>query len=312
MSHEDRFARSTARTNRIATVLSGILGLNLLVAVAKLVYAGQSGALAIKADGLHSLIDAMSNVVGLIGIFVARRPPDDNHPYGHRKYETFAALAVAMLMLFGCWEIGATAFARLRHPDAPHVNAAGFLVLGLTIGINLFVVWIERSEGRRLQSELLIADAAHTRSDLMASLVVLASFGAAQLGVAWTDVPAAALIIGLILRAGFEILRGTLSTLSDERRIAPALVEAAALEEDGVLEVHNVRSRGPNDDIHVDLHVLVHPGIAISDAHSIGHRVERRLRERWPSFTDVVVHVEPALDSERARTRQGGGLKADG
>jgi cation diffusion facilitator family transporter len=176
----------------------------------------------------------------------------------------------------------------------------------------VFVVVVERREGKRLQSELLLADAAHTSSDVYATLLVFASFGAARLHIAFADVVAATLILGLILHAGFRIVKGTLSTLSDERRIAPEQIEAAALEDPEVLEAHNVRSRGPDDDIHLDLHILVDPRMPIAEAHAVGHRVERRLRANWPGLTDVVVHVEPGLESERARVREGGGLKAEG
>jgi cation diffusion facilitator family transporter len=243
---------------------------------------------------------------------VARRPPDANHPYGHRKYETFGALGVAAMLMLGCTQIVTAAIARLREPHLPAITPLGFAVLGLTITINVFVVWLERREGRRLSSELLLSDAAHTGSDVLASLLVLASFLAARAGWLWADVAVAALIVVLIAVAGVRILLGTLSTLADERRIPPDLVEAVALEEPAVLEAHNVRSRGPSDDIHLDLHILVDPRMAIAAAHEVGHRVERRLRERWPGLTDVVVHVEPALESERARFREGGGLKAEG
>lgn len=304
--------RQPQRTHRIVVVLWTIFVLNLAVAIAKILYGRRSGAIAIQADGLHSLLDASSNVIGLVGVIAARRPPDDNHPYGHRKYETFAALAVAVMMFAGCLEIAMAAVDRLRHPVLPHVSAIGFVVLLATIAVNLGVTLYERRAGITLQSEMLVADAAHTGSDLVASVFVLASFAAMRMGFAWADLVAAAIVVALVLRAGFGVLKGTLSTLSDERRIEPQLVEAAAIEELGVLEVHNVRSRGPADDVHVDLHVLVDPRMAIADAHAIGHRVERRLRERWPSFTDVVVHVEPGLESERARVREGGGLRADG
>lgn len=300
------------RSRQIAFVLSVILVLNLAVAIAKIVYGRMSGALGIQADGLHSLLDGSSNVIGLVGVVVAARPPDANHPYGHRKYETFAALAVAVMMFLGCWEIGGAALERLRHPVTPHVTGAGFAILLSTLAVNLFVTVWERRAGERLRSEMLVADAAHTGSDVLATVLVLVSFGAMKLGWAWADLVAAALVIGLVLRAGFEVLRGTLSTLSDERRVEPQLVEREAALEEGVLEVHNVRSRGPLDDVHVDLHVLVDPRMPIADAHAIGHRVERRLVARWPEFTDVVVHVEPALPGERARTREeGGGLKAE-
>ena len=304
--------RSHQRMRRITAVLWDILALNLVVAIAKLVYGARSGAIAITADGIHSLLDASSNVVALIGIHAARRPPDADHPYGHRKYETFAALGIVAMLLLGCHEIVSSAIDRLRHPRVPQITVLGYVILGATLAINVLVVAVERLEGKRLKSELLLADATHTASDLGASLLVLVSFVAARFRIGWVDVVAAGLIVLIILRSGYIILRGTLSTLSDERRIAPNEVEAEALEEPGVQEAHNVRSRGPLDDIHLDLHVLVDPELPVSEAHRVGHRVEARLRARWPGVTDVVVHVEPALESERARTREGGGLKAEG
>src|SRR5262245_30575305 len=202
------------------------------------------------ADGIHSLLDASSNVIGLAGLSVARRPPDANHPYGHRKYETFAALGVAVMLFAGCQEVVQTVIARLRSPAPPAVGTLGYVVIGITIVINVFVVWVERRAGRELGSELLTSDAAHTASDLAASLLVLGSFLAARAGWLWADVAVASVIVVLVAVAGIRIVIGTLSTLSDERRIPPGEVEAVALEEPGVLEAHNVRSRGPKDDIH--------------------------------------------------------------
>ncbi len=303
---------ASERSKGILFVLSVILVLNFAVAAAKIWYGRLSGALGIQADGLHSLLDGSSNVIGIVGVLLASRPPDANHPYGHRKFETFAALGVAVMMFMGCWEIARTALDRLLHPVAIEVGAEGFVILLVTIAINLGVTLWERRAGRALGSEVLIADAAHTGSDVLASVLVLASFAAVKLGWQWADLVAAVIVIGLVLRAGFHVLHGTLSTLSDERRVEPALVEGEAALEEGVLEVHNVRSRGAHDDVHVDLHVLVDPRMPIADAHAIGHRVEHRLRTRWPEFSDVVVHVEPALPGERARTREeGGGLKAE-
>ena len=297
---------------RITAVLWDILALNLVVAIAKLIYGARSGAIAITADGIHSLLDASSNVVALIGIHAARRPPDADHPYGHRKYETFAALGIVAMLLLGCHEIVTSAIDRMRHPRIPQITTLGFVIMGATLAINFLVVAVERLEGKRLKSELLLSDATHTASALGARMLVLLSFAAARFRVGWADVVAAALIVIIILRSGYIILRGTLSTLSDERRIAPGEVETEALQEPGVLEAHNVRSRGPLDDIHLDMHVLVDPALPVAEAHRVGHRVESRVRAKWPGVTDVVVHVEPALDSERARTREGGGLKAEG
>lgn len=304
-------ADARARNRRIVAVLASILGLNLIVAIAKLIYGQRSGAIAITADGVHSLLDASSNVIGIVGILVASRPPDANHPYGHRKYETFAALGVAAMLLLGCQEIIGQAIRRLRTPAAPNIDTLGFLIVIGTLAVNYAVVLYERRVGRALNSELLTSDAEHTMSDVFATGLVLASMTATRFGIGWADPLAAGIVVILILRAGFKIVSSTLSTLSDERRLPPAEVENTALEETGVLEAHNVRSRGPADDIHLDLHVLVDPVTPIADAHALGHRVEQRLRDRWPGLTDVVVHVEPALESERARERMGGGLRAE-
>ena len=302
----------TERYTRVSTVLWRVMFLNFAVAIAKVALGHYSGTVSIVSEGYHSLTDTAGNVVGLIGVSIARRPPDANHPYGHRKYETFAALGIVAMMLLGCHEIVTAAIDRIRHPRLPDITTMGYVILGGTLAINLLVVAVERLEGKRLKSELLLADATHTASDLGASLLVAASFVAARFHIGWADVAASALIVLLILKSGYTILRGTLSTLSDERRIQPAEVETEAIAEPGVLEAHNVRSRGPLDDIHLDLHVLVDPELALSEAHRVGHKVEARLRARWPGVTDVVVPVEPALDRERARSREGGGLKAEG
>ena len=301
-----------ARRAAIARMLWIVLALNVTVAVAKLIYGRLSGALAITADGLHSLIDASSNLIGIVGVSVAQRPPDANHPYGHRKYETVAALGVAGMLFLGCREIAGAAFARLHTPRPPDITMAAWAVMLGTLAVNLLVVRIERREGRRIGSELLIADAAHTQSDVWATVLVVFSFVLQRMGLAWADLIVTVVILVLVVRAGFEILRTTLSTLSDERRLPPLLVEHTAAGVPGVLEAHNVRSRGPSDDIHVDLHVLVDPSTRLQDAHAIGHRVETRLREEFPGVTDVVVHVEPGLESERAKERKHGGLHAEG
>ena len=304
--------RPLPRRDAVARLLRLILMLNLGVAVTKLVLGRVAGSLALTADGFHALLDSASNVVGLIGVGVARRPPDADHPYGHRKFETFAAAGIAGLLFLGCREIAAGALSRFNHPVAPHDTPLVWAVLAATIVVNVLVVVIERRAGRRLGSELLISDAAHTQSDVLASLLVVGGFGLQRLGLPWADLAATVAIVVLILRAGVEILRGTLSTLADQRRIAPAEVERAVLDEPGVLEAHNVRSRGPLDDIHVDLHILVDPVTPLAEAHRIAHRVERLLLARFAGVTDVVVHVEPGLEVERATHREGGGLRAEG
>src|SRR5262245_37516990 len=247
--------RASLRLTRIARVMIIVLGLNLVVALAKLIYGYRSHAIAITADGVHSLLDAASNVVGLVGVRVARRPADRNHPYGHRKYETFAAMGVAMMLFLGCWEIGVSALERVLHPRLPDVDVVGYAVIGITLAINAAVVFYETRAARALHSELLESDAAHTGSDVFATLLVLASFIAIRFPVGWADGRAAGLTVGLLGLAGGRILKGTLSTLSGRARLGPVEVETVGLAEAGLVGVPNVATRGPGGGLHLGLHI---------------------------------------------------------
>ncbi len=303
-------ARARARRTPIARVLWITLVANVAIAAAKLVYGHLSGSLAMTADGVNTLLDGGGNLLAIVALVLARRPPDENHPYGHRKYETVATLGIAGFMFLGGREIIGEALDRLRHPVPVRATVAAYAVMIATTLLTLGVSWLERRRGKELQSDLLLADAEHTRTDVLASLLVIASLFAQQYHLGWADLIATAVIVVLIVIAGVGVVKGSFATLADERRLPPDAIERVALEQRGVREAHNVRSRGPEDDIHVDLHVLVDPSMPIAEAHQVGHHVEERLLDRFDGVTDVVVHVEPAVEEERAKRREGGGLKA--
>ena len=150
---------SSERYAGVARVLTRVLLLNLLVALAKIAFGYASGAISILSDGFHSLTDAGSNVVGLVGVFAARRPPDDDHPYGHRKYETVAAVAVVGFLALVMFEVLRNAFNHLSGRSAPHdITLASFVVMAVTVAINLVVVRYESAAAERLGSEVLLAE----------------------------------------------------------------------------------------------------------------------------------------------------------
>src|SRR5262249_32792179 len=150
-----------------------VLLLNLGVAIAKIVFGYISGAISILSDGFHSLTDAGSNVVGLVGVRAAGRPPDRDHPYGHRKYETVAAAAVTVFLLLIVVEVLRNAFNHLTGRSAPpRITAAGFVIMLATVGVNLLVIRYESREAERLGSEVLLADAMQTRGDVWTSIAV--------------------------------------------------------------------------------------------------------------------------------------------
>ena len=283
----------TERHRQVRRVLWLTLFANLGVALSKLAVGLATGALAMIADGFHSALDASTNVIGLVGNAIAARPPDEDHPYGHRRFETIAAMAVGGLLLLTAWEIAGQAIERLQAGGQPTVTLLSFGVMLVTMAINLTVSRYERAVGRRLQSELLLADAANTSADVFVSLSVLVSLGAVALGLAWADVVAALIIIVLIGRAAWQVLWQTGRVLVDTAPLNPEVIQAAISQIPGVLAVDRVRSRGPVDAMQLDIDVRVDPALTADHAQVLADTVRTRLYETIAGITEIEVHCAP-------------------
>jgi cation diffusion facilitator family transporter len=304
-------AEDAARIRSVRFVLWVILGLNLAVAAAKYLYGAATASIAMQADGFHSLFDGTSNVVGLIGLAVAVRPPDRDHPYGHAKYETFAAAAIGAMLLLASWKVGSAAWLRLSNGgEPPRVDAGSFAVMLATLGVNVGVAAWERRMGRKLRSELLIADANHTGSDILVSIGVLAGLVAVRLGWPLADPLLALLVAAAILWTAGQVLRQADLTLSDTARLPIPDVCSAVLGVRGALGCHSVRTRGSAAEILVDLHVQVDPAATVAEGHRIAEAVERAVCERFPEVVDVLAHLEPydAYQAEKTAAERGSGV----
>jgi cation diffusion facilitator family transporter len=283
-----------SRERNIRLVLWVVLGLNVAVALAKLLYGLFSHSAAMQADGIHSLFDGASNIVGLIGMWFAARPADQSHPYGHGKFETFTAAAIALMLGIAGYAVARGAIDSLGGHSEARVTVASFAIMISTLVVNLSVTTWEARAGRRLNSEVLIADARHTLSDVLVSSGVIVGLILVKLGFGKADGVLALLVAVAIAYTAFSILRGVARTLGDAARLPVAEVAAAAAGIDGVVECHSVRTRGAENQVSVDLHILVAPDATVEKGHAIADAVETTLRARFPKVTDVVVHVEPA------------------
>lgn len=269
-----------------------VLFLNLAVAGSKLATGWLTDSIAMLADGFHSLTDSASNVVGLVAVALAARPPDVTHPYGHRKFETLAALFVGTLLAVAALEVLEASVRRLLTGGRPVADGRSFVVMGASIAVSLAVSTWERRRGTALDSPVLKADAAHTLSDVYTSAAVVLSLIAARLGVPQLDLPAALVITGVIGFAAWRILRESVAGLADEALVPGSEVRRVALTVPGVRSVHKIRTRGAGGVSHADLHVQVDPSMRIDQAHAIGHEVADRLRAEL-GLDDVLAHVEP-------------------
>ncbi len=277
----------------IRFVLYYTMGINLLVTLAKLAVGYWTGSLSLIADGFDSVFDSASNVVGLVGIYIASRPADSGHPYGHRKFETLSAVSISVLLFVTTIELVQSAIERLRHPTTPEVNVWTFAALLFSVAAHLYVSVYEQRRGKELKSEFLIADALHTRADVLVSLSVMVGMIVVRLGYPIVDAILALVIALLIAKIGIDIIRDSSKVLADAAAVDVAVVQRIAGGVPGVQALHQVRSRGQEDDIHLDLHVQVEPGMPVEQAHHIAHQVQRRLRAEIEGVRDVVVHIEP-------------------
>ena len=284
----------------IRWVLYYTMGLNLLVTISKLVVGYATGSLSLIADGYDSLFDTDSNVVGLVGIYIASRPPDRSHPYGHRKFETLAATGISVLLFVTTVQLAQSAIGRLRNPVIPVVNAWTYAALLLSIGMHLYVAVYEYRRGKELKSEILMADALHTRADVLVSVSVLIGIVVVQMGYPIADAILALFIAALIAKIGVDIIRENSKILADAAALDVDIVQRIVGGVPGVQSLDHIRSRGQEDDIHLDLHVRVESGMPVDQAHRIAHQVERRLSEGIEGVRDVIVHIEPQETSPDA------------
>jgi cation diffusion facilitator family transporter len=236
--------------------------------------------------------------MALVGMRASGKPPDVDHPYGHRKYETLAAAGIFVFLLLVVLEVVRAAIHRLAGAHAPDVTTVSFAVMIGTLIINIAVVRYEGREGRRLSSELLHADAMHTKSDVFTSCAVLASLLAVRLGYPMVD-PIGGLIIAVfIAHTGWEIARQTSRVLADQVVIAEDAIRHIVMAAPGVVGCHQIRTRGSEDHTFLDLHVWYPPDMPLYEAHRLSHIVKDRLMEAFPQIADAIIHIEPPPPGE--------------
>jgi cation diffusion facilitator family transporter len=286
----------TDRAAAVRRVLSGLLVANLAVVAAKAVIGVASSSLAVLGDALHSGVDAFNNVLGIVVISVAAKAPDEDHPYGHGKFETLGALLIVGFMSITCFELVRDAVGRLlASRPSPLLSDVQLAALLGTLAVNVMVAWYEQKRGRELGSDLLLADAAHTRADVFITIGVLIGMLFARRGWWWID-PALALLIALfIVRIAYRIFQRAVPVLVDATAIPTRTIQSLAESVAGVRGAYGIRSRGGDAGSvrYAEVTIAVDGDANVSAAHAIADQVEARLK-RDLNLAEVTVHVEPS------------------
>lgn len=287
-------------TNRIT--LWGV-AVNLFLAVIKTAGGifGQSQAL--LADGIHSLSDLASDAMVLIAVKHAGADADEDHPYGHGRYETLATVALGILLMGVAGGIAYDAILRLEHPDELAIPASFTLIIAaISILSNEGLYHATRAVAQKIRSPLLEANAWHHRSDAVSSIVVLIGIGATYIGYPLLDAIAAIIVALMIGKIGLDLSRQSVQELVDTA-LEPEMVEQiknTILDIDDVRELHLLRSRRMGHNALVDVHIQVSPKLSVSEGHHISESVEKALMEKFDEVNDVTVHIDPEDDETAA------------
>jgi len=299
LSSEVRFDE----TRKVALVGAGV---NLLLAIAKTVigYIAQSQSLI--ADGVHSLSDLLSDGLVYAAAKQSAQGPDSDHPYGHGRFETAGTLGLAVLLFMAAggiiWDAGSRLLTSepLTTPGVIALYAALFSIIA-----NEALYQYTARIGRKIRSDLLLANAWHHRTDTVSSVVVLVGVGGAIAGFPYLD-GVAAIAVGLMIgHVGWELGWPALQELVDEGMGEAEVSEINKLirETNGVQELHMLRTRKMGGQASADVHILVDPRISVSEGHMIGQVVIDKLLEKIDPIIDVTVHIDPEDDEKGVPSR---------
>lgn len=282
------------RKKQIRKVLLITLLLNLSVSSAKIIYGWLTNSVAIYSDGFHSLFDGISNIGGLIALSIASHPPDREHPYGHRKFETVFAIFIGVLMSLTALEIVRNVYESLITAKKPETDEKAFIVLVGTLIVNIFVSVYEKKKGKELKSEFLIADSAHTKVDIYITIGVIVSVVITTLTELTFVDPIAGLVVGIfVAKEAILIIKESANILADRTALDGEKIAKVVEACRDVEACKDIRTRGTAGQIFVDLKILVNPSISVSKAHDIAEKVEELIKREFPDVVDVVIHVEP-------------------
>jgi cation diffusion facilitator family transporter len=279
----------------VRRVLVVVLLLNAAVAAVKVIVGIRTGALTVLGAALESTLDMLNNVIGVALVGVAARGPDEDHPYGHDKFETLGMLAIVGFLSISCFELlreGITALATHRTPHTIEAGDVG--VIAATLLVNVFVVWYERASARKLGSAFLVADASHTAGDIFVTLLALATLALSRAGLAWLDAPLAIAVALVIAWSGVGILRRSIPILVDQAAIETNALKSVVAAVPGIRDVRKTRSRSTaSGQLFAEVTIVVAGRTSVDDAHRLADAVEEAI-ERAFGTSEVTVHVEPA------------------
>ena len=276
------------RKIRIVLIIEG--SANVVVLIAKTVVGIYTGSSAILSDALHSLTDVFNNIFAYIVSRISAFPPDKNHPYGHRKFETLAVFVLAILLGVIAVEIVIRAFERIGNPILP--SRWGLIVMIGVLLVNIALSSWENYQAKRLNSDLLKADAKHTLSDVLTTVAVIAGWQLAVYGYPIFDFILAVFVSLFVFYLAYRLFRNSIPILVDEAAVDQRKISETIEQLDDVIKIERLRSRNIGQETFADIVVTVSANMSTVESHKVADLIEEKLYEKF-GIDDVVVHIEP-------------------
>jgi cation diffusion facilitator family transporter len=293
--------RAASRVTVIGMILDAFLG------VIKVVGGALFHSQALIVDGIHSFSDVASDIVVLGVMRVSRQGPDADHPYGHQRIETMGTMVLGSFLIAVGAALAWDNTLRLMAEGSANLPQWPILVAAaVSIASKEWIYRYTRHIGIRIRSDLIIANAWHSRTDAFSSVIVLFSTIGAMLGYVWLDILAAVVISIIIIHIGWKFTWDSVKELVDTG-LSPedtALLKQVAMSIDGVRNVHELRSRRMGHDILLDIHLVVRPEISVSEGHQIGMQVVSAMREQLDNILDINFHIDAENDEDQPQTSE--------
>ncbi|MEE1027292.1 MAG: cation diffusion facilitator family transporter [Agathobacter sp.] len=272
---------------------------NVLLAVFKLFAGIFAHSNAMISDAIHSASDVFSTIVVIIGVRLASKDSDKEHPYGHERLECVAAIILSVVLLFTGLEIGSQAFKDIIHGNYGELEVPGMLALvaaGVSIVTKEVMFWYTRHNAKKIDSGALMADAWHHRSDALSSIGALIGIGGAMLGFPVMDSIASLVIFVFIAKAAYDIFKDAMDKMVDhscDEETEKAIYDVAVAHEE-VLGIDLLQTRIFGNKIYVDVEIQVNEAYTLQKAHNIAEEVHESIEQKFPKVKHVMVHVNPA------------------
>lgn len=280
--------------DRVRKVLLIVLMSNLILGLVKVLYGYNTNVLSITADGYDSLLDALTNIVGIVAVYISGKPSNAQHRYGLTKVETFASIMISCTLFLVAYEIVTAAVDRFFNNIIPVIDVSTYAVLIITLILTILVSRYEKKMGEKFNSDLLISDSEHIKSDALATGIIILSLFFIQNGLTILDPILSLGISLLIIKTGISIMKTNLDILLDVNIINCDEIAQEVRQIYGVNHVHNIRSRGTKSSVYLDMHLVVDNHLSINQADHISRSCKNTLYTKYPEIKDILIQIEPS------------------